>query len=100
MSYTTASLNTKIDSDDKKLFVETAQNLGLSPSNAIRVFVRAFNEWGGFPFDVRRSFPMTLEEAKSIERLDKEIADGTVKRYKSFDEILSEVDSEIAAEHA
>lgn len=48
-----ASLNTKISQEEKDKFVQTAEALGMSPSSAIKVFVRKFNECGGFPFDVR-----------------------------------------------
>ncbi len=33
---------------------------------------------------------MTKEEIKSIRELEESIEDGTVRRYKNFDEILSE----------
>jgi DNA-damage-inducible protein J len=98
MAGATASLNTKIDPKEKELFVQTAEALGLSPSSAIRVFVRTFNEWGGFPFPVHRSYPMSAEERQSIADLNRQIADGTAKRYGSFAEILAEVDAEIAAD--
>lgn len=49
----TTSLNTKISIADKELFVKTAASLGLTPSAAIKIFVRSFNQCGGFPFEVR-----------------------------------------------
>ena len=49
----TASLNTKLDPEEKQRFVENAAALGMTPSAAIKVFVRMFNSCGGFPFDVR-----------------------------------------------
>ena len=47
------SLNTKISVTDKELFVKTTEALGLTPSGAIKIFVRMFNQCGGFPFEVR-----------------------------------------------
>lgn len=47
------SLNTKIDIKEKEEFQRNTQALGLTPSSAIKVFVRMFNECKGFPFDVR-----------------------------------------------
>lgn len=47
------SLNTKIPMADKELFVKTTESLGLTPSGAIKIFVRMFNQYGGFPFEVR-----------------------------------------------
>ena len=49
----TASLNTKIDLQEKRDFQANAEALGMTPSAAIKVFVRMFNQCKGFPFDVR-----------------------------------------------
>ena len=40
----TKTLNVKIDDDDKRLFVELTHQMGTTPSNAVRIFVRAFND--------------------------------------------------------
>lgn len=48
----TASLHVKLSPDEKREFVEIAESLGMSPSAAVRVFVRKFNACKGFPFDV------------------------------------------------
>ena len=47
-----ATINTKVSALDKALFVQISENLGLTPSAALKVFVRKFNECGGFPFQV------------------------------------------------
>ena len=46
-----APLSTKVTDAEKKRFVETCDTIGTSPSNALRMFVSAFNRRGGFPFD-------------------------------------------------
>ena len=46
-----APLSTKVTDAEKKRFVETCDAIGTSPSNALRMFVSAFNRRGGFPFD-------------------------------------------------
>ncbi len=53
MDATIVSLNTKIPKEEKDLFAQTAADLGMTPSSVIKVFVRKFNEYGGFPFEVR-----------------------------------------------
>lgn len=50
----TALMSVKLDADEKALFTENAEALGMTPSSAIKVFVRQFNEYRGFPFEVRR----------------------------------------------
>ena len=54
MATAMTSLNTKLSVEEKETFLRTTAALGLTPSSAIKVFVRMFNECGGFPFDVRR----------------------------------------------
>ena len=63
----TASLNTKIDPREKKEFVEIAESLGMSPSAAVRIFVRMFNSCKGFPFDVRMK-PVINYDSPAISR--------------------------------
>lgn len=43
----TATLNARVDVADKERFAATASALGISPSAAVNVFVRKFNEVGG-----------------------------------------------------
>jgi len=88
---TVVSLNTKMDKDDKELFVQTAERLGLSPSSAMRVFVRAFIEEGGFPFDVRCPYKLSSEAQASYNELNRKLEDGTVKGYQSHAELRREL---------
>jgi addiction module RelB/DinJ family antitoxin len=47
---TTVQIATRIDAEEKKLFEETTRALGLTPADALRVFIKAFDKEGGFPF--------------------------------------------------
>lgn len=49
MATTMTSLNTKLSVEEKEEFMRTTAALGLTTSSAIKVFVRMFNECGGFP---------------------------------------------------
>lgn len=49
----TVQLATRIETSQEQLFRETARRLGITPADAMRVFVAAFNQHRGFPFDVR-----------------------------------------------
>jgi DNA-damage-inducible protein J len=42
-----------MDQEMRDRFMQIADNLGVSASGAVRVFVNKFIECGGFPFDVR-----------------------------------------------
>jgi antitoxin component of RelBE/YafQ-DinJ toxin-antitoxin module len=51
-------LGSRIDQDEERTFKETTRKLGTTPADAVKIFVSAFNQYGGFPFDVRiRSEP-------------------------------------------
>lgn len=59
----TASLNTKLDFNEKQEFVSNAEALGMSPSAAIKIFVSMFNRCKGFPFDVRLASQAGIADA-------------------------------------
>jgi DNA-damage-inducible protein J len=48
-----AQIATRVDEQQNELFRQTTKQLGITPADALRVFVTAFNAHHGFPFDVR-----------------------------------------------
>ena len=64
-------ISAKIKSDEKRIFLETCESIGTSPSNAIRMFVSAFNKRGGFPFDP--SNPLDFSE-ETLAAMDDAVA--------------------------
>ncbi len=50
-STTMTPLNAKVKPKEKELFAKICDEIGTTPSNAIRMFVAAFNKRGGFPFE-------------------------------------------------
>ena len=58
---------TRVDSDQAEIFKETAARLGTTPADVLRMFVSAFNEAGGFPYDVRLSRRLEVEPFDSEE---------------------------------
>lgn len=42
----------KILPSEKERFFEATERIGTTPSNAIRMFIAAFNREGTFPFDI------------------------------------------------
>jgi DNA-damage-inducible protein J len=49
----TVQLATRVEESQDRLFREITRRLGTTPADAIRVFVAAFNQHRGFPFEVR-----------------------------------------------
>jgi len=49
----TVQLATRVDKAQDQIFRDITRRLGTTPADAMRVFVAAFNQHRGFPFDVR-----------------------------------------------
>jgi len=59
----TVQLASRIDPADDAAFREITAQIGVSPSEAIRVFIKAFNRAHGFPFDVQMA-PVELLDSE------------------------------------
>lgn len=53
----TVQIATRVDERDAAAFRDYARRLGTTPSDALRIFIAAFNEHRGFPFDIRLEQP-------------------------------------------
>lgn len=84
-------MSTKLRAEEKKLFVETCENIGTSPSNAIRMFVSAFNKRGGFPFDPANPLGFNAETLAAI---DDAAAGSVTGPFSSVDELLASLDED------
>jgi len=49
----TKQLATRVDEQQEREFRENTYKLGTTPSDAMRMFIAAFNECRGFPYEVR-----------------------------------------------
>jgi DNA-damage-inducible protein J len=85
----TEMLSTRIDHDTKIAFTTVCDEVGLSPSQAIKLFAKAVINYGGIPFDVKAKQPnrRTIEameelesgnghKAASVKQLFAELGDG------------------------
>ena len=54
-------ISAKLRSDEKSTFIDICDSIGTTPSNAIRMFVSAFNKRGGFPFDLSNPYGYNQE---------------------------------------
>ena len=85
------NINVKVESDDKRDFVVNTHNLGTNPSNAIRMFIRAFNERQGFPFDTSAPYKKAAEADAIYEEMTADLDAGRAKTYGSLDEVLRDL---------
>lgn len=92
----TGMLSTRIDQDTKTAFIKICDEVGLSPSQAIKLFARAVINYGGIPFElkVRQPNEKTVaamselirgeaQKAESVEALMSELTEDKVKHAQS-----------------
>ena len=86
---TMETITAKVKDSEKTLFKETCDNIGTSPSNAIRMFVSAFNKRGGFPFDASNPYGFNEETLKAIE--DAAEGKNLIGPFNSADEMFEAI---------
>ncbi len=66
----TEMLSTRIDPDTKSAFTHVCDEIGLSPSQAIKLFAKAVINHGGIPFEVKtkQPSPQTLTAIQELEQ--------------------------------
>ena len=69
----TEMLTTRIDHDTKLAFTNVCEEMGLSTSQAIKLFAKAVINYGGIPFELKAKTPNALTVA-AIEELEASIA--------------------------
>lgn len=79
-------LSTRIDHDTKVAFTNICDEMGLSPSQALKLFARAVINHGGIPFELKARQPNEVT-ASAI----KELAEGRGHRSPSIDSMLNEL---------
>lgn len=67
MTASTIPLGNRVDSNLKRAFDATAEELGLSSTSALTVFMKRFVDEGGFPFDVRKRIPSEEEFSSDMD---------------------------------
>ncbi|MFK0573563.1 type II toxin-antitoxin system RelB/DinJ family antitoxin [Endozoicomonas sp.] len=79
-------LSARIDQETKAAFTDVCESLGLSTSQAIKLFARAVINYGGIPFELRVPQPNT----ESIDAM-KELDEGKGHKAESVDSLLDEL---------
>lgn len=63
----TSVLGSRVDTALKREFDATAEDIGITPTSALTVFMKRFVADGGFPFEVRRPVPTEAEFAAEMD---------------------------------
>lgn len=79
-------LSTRIDHDTKVAFTNICDDVGLSPSQALKLFARAVINHGGIPFEIKARQPNGTT-ATAIN----ELIEGKGKQSISVDDMLNEL---------
>jgi DNA-damage-inducible protein J len=65
----TEMISARIDHETKNEFTHICEDIGLSPSQAIKLFAKAVINYGGIPFELKRRKP-NAETLAAIKELD------------------------------
>lgn len=87
----TTNINVRVDSALKLEAEALFDDLGLSMSSAINMFLRSAINHNGIPFEVKRPTPSAETKAALDEYEEMKKNPDKYKRYGSFDDILDEV---------
>lgn len=82
----TEMLSTRIDYDTKQAFTDICDEIGLSPSQALKLFARAVINYGGIPFELKVRQP----NEETISALN-ELIQGKGLKADSIDELIAEL---------
>ena len=87
----TTNINVRVDADLKQSAEELFNDLGLSMSSAITMFLRSAVSYDGIPFEIRRKTPNNETRASLAEYDEMKKSPEKYKRYDSFTDLLDEV---------
>jgi DNA-damage-inducible protein J len=82
----TDMLSTRIDHETKVAFMHICDEMGLSPSQAIKLFARAVINYGGIPFELKVPQPNETSAAAMQELLE-----GKGHRAETLDRLLTDL---------
>lgn len=86
----TTNINVRVDIELKQAAESLFNDLGLTMTSAITMFLKSAVSHDGIPFEVRR-IPNTETKAALQEYAEMQNNPEKYKRYSSFDELMDEV---------
>ena len=82
----TEMLSTRIDHETKLAFTNICEEIGLSPSQAIKLFTKAVINHGGIPFELKARQPNATTAAAIAE-----LETGQAHTAQNVDELLRDL---------
>lgn len=80
-------LSTRIDHDTKLAFTNVCESMGISTSQALKIFAKAVINYGGIPFELKAKTPNTLT-ASAIDELES----GKANTANNIEELFSDLE--------
>lgn len=80
----TEMLSTRIDADTKLAFTNVCEDMGLSTSQALKLFAKAVVNYGGIPFELKVRQPNEITAAAIAE-----LEAGNASSAKDVEELFS-----------
>ncbi|WP_417499677.1 type II toxin-antitoxin system RelB/DinJ family antitoxin [Methylophaga sp.] len=80
----TEMLSTRIDADTKLAFTNVCEDMGLSTSQALKLFAKAVVNYGGIPFELKVRQPNDITAAAIAE-----LEAGNASSAKDVEELFS-----------
>ena len=79
-------ISTRIDHDTKIEFTHVCEEIGLSPSQAIKLFAKAVINYGGIPFELKTKQPnkITIQAIQELEEGKGHKTDSTSKLFNDL----------------
>ncbi len=82
----TEMITARIDSETKDEFVHVCEDIGLSPSQAIKLFAKAVINYGGIPFELKRNEPNKIT-IQAMQELSQQNCAGAESTSALFEEL-------------
>ena len=82
----TEMLSTRIDHDTKLAFTNVCEDMGLSTSQALKLFAKAVINHGGIPFELKAKTPNALTTA-AIEELESGNGNAAINVEQLFNDL-------------
>jgi len=79
-------ISTRIDHDMKIEFSHICEEIGLSPSQAIKLFAKAVINYGGIPFELKakQPNPITIQAIQELEKGSGHTADNVTELFNDL----------------
>ncbi len=87
----TDMISIRIDHETKLEFTQVCEDIGLSPSQAIKLFTKAVINYGGIPFELRRKQPNKIT-LQAMQELNEGKGDKTTSTSALFKEFQVDLD--------